>query len=143
MLLLVPLLAGCYEMVPTTTRPPSLGDRVAVKLSAEGSARMTAQVGPGVAGIEGRLASMTDSALTLDVILVRTAAAGDVLMRGITATVPRTAVEALEVERLSVRRTSLFIGGLTAGVVLAGRAIGLANGGGSEAGLGGRGTTRY
>ena len=103
---------------------------------------MTAQIGPGVRVIEGRLNAVSDEAVTVDVVTIRMLNGGELALAGVTVTIPRRHVERLETERVSVRRSALLAGGVIAAIVVSSRAFDLTNRGGSETASGGGGGTR-
>ena len=118
------------------------GVKLTATISPGGMEAMTAQIGPGVRVIEGRLTAVSDVSVTVDVTTIRVVSGGELPLAGVVVTIPRQHIERLETERVSVRRSALLAGGVLAAIVVSSRVFDLTNRGGSETASGGGGGTR-
>jgi hypothetical protein len=117
------LLGGCYGYYPPST-PAPVGRSVEVTLSDSGSFALSRQIGPSAQAINGRLAADSASALILAVTAVRQRDGNEVDWKGERVSVPRPLVMKLEERRFSRARTTLFVGGVVVGLLVARSALG-------------------
>lgn len=118
-LLILPLLAGCYESIPLSgVRPePAPGTRLVVELTDEGRVALAPQVGPEVARIEGALVERSDSGYVLGVSAVIGLWGSQSRWTGERVAFRMSQVRRLSERRLSPWRTAVAAGGATAGFV--------------------------
>jgi len=116
-------LGGCYGYYPPET-PTPVGKSVEVTLSDSGSFALARQIGPSAAAINGRLTSDSASALILAVTGVRQRDGNEVDWKGERLSVPRPLVVKLEERRFSRGRTTLFVGSVVVGILVARQALG-------------------
>ena len=116
-------LGGCYGYYPPDT-PAPVGKSVEVTLTDSGSFALARQIGPSAAAINGRLTSDSASALILSVTGVRQRDGNEVDWKGERVLVPRPLVVKLEERRFSRGRTTLFVGSVVAGLLVARQALG-------------------
>ncbi|MFL5577613.1 MAG: hypothetical protein ACJ79S_16785 [Gemmatimonadaceae bacterium] len=133
------LSTACHTYVPAPDGSVAPGAVVLVRLTDRGAADVTSSVGPYARTIEGRLNSLTDSAVVVSVNEVTRANGGEETWRGETVSVQRNGVAELAVPKVSRSRSALLAGGLLAGIVALGVAFGGA--GSSVGGRGGNGGT--
>ena len=116
-------LGACYGYYPPSS-PAPVGKSVEVTLSDSGSFALSRQIGPYAAAINGRLTSDSASALILAVTGVRQRDGNEVDWKGERVSVPRPLVVKLEERRFSRARTTLFIGSVVVGILVARQALG-------------------
>jgi len=116
-------LGGCYGYYPPQT-PAPVGKSVEVTLSDSGSFALARQIGPYAAAINGRLTSDSASALILAVTGVRQRDGNEVDWKGERVSVPRPLVTKLEERRFSRGRTTMFVGSVVVGILVARQALG-------------------
>jgi hypothetical protein len=116
-------LGGCYGYYPPAT-PAPVGKSVEVTLSDSGSFALARQIGPSAAAINGRLTSDSASALILAVTAVRQRDGNEVDWKGERVSVPRPLVIKLEERRFSRARTTMFVGSVVVGILVARQALG-------------------
>ena len=117
------VLGGCYGYYPPET-PAPVGKNVDVTLSDSGSFALARQIGPSAATINGRLTSDSANAIILAVTGVRQRDGNEVDWRGERVSVPRPLVLKLEERRFSRGRTTLFVGSVVVGILVARQALG-------------------
>lgn len=117
------LLGGCYGYYPPST-PAPVGRSVEVTLSDSGSVALARQIGPSATTISGRLTSDSAAALILAVTGVRQRDGNEVDWKGERVSVPRPLVMKLEERRFSRGRTTLFVGSVVVGLLVARSALG-------------------
>jgi len=116
-------LGGCYGYYPPNT-PAPLGKSVELTLSDSGSFALARQIGPSAATINGRFTSDSANAITLAVTGVRQRDGNEVDWKGERVSVPRPLVVKLEERRFSRGRTTLFVGSIVVGMLVARSALG-------------------
>jgi hypothetical protein len=117
------LFAGCYGYYPPDT-PAPIGKSVELTLSDSGSFALARQIGPYAAAINGRLTSDSANAIILAVTGVRQRDGNEVDWKGERVSVPRPLVVKLEERRFSRGRTTLFVGSVVVGLLVARQALG-------------------
>jgi len=117
------VLGGCYGYYPPET-PAPVGKNVEVTLSDSGSFALARQIGPSAATINGRLTSDSANAIILAVTGVRQRDGNEVDWKGERVSVPRPLVVKLEERRFSRGRTTLFVGSVVVGILVARQALG-------------------
>ena len=117
------VLGGCYGYYPPETAAP-VGKSVEVTLTDSGSFALARQIGPSAAAINGRLTSDSASALILAVTGVRQRDGNEIDWKGERVSVPRPLVVKLEERRFSRARTTMFVGSIVIGILVARQAIG-------------------
>lgn len=113
----LPLLAGCYTLIPVTSMQPAPGTKVSVLLNDEGRMNTAQQVGPYTVRIDGELVQATESNYVLavrDVVDIRGAHSK---WTGETVPLPRSYVMTTYERRFSTPKTVLLLGTLTAAFV--------------------------
>lgn len=78
-LILVLLVAGCYNYLPLENPAPASGTRVAAELTDAGSLELASQVGPGVTSVRGDVVESDPRGLLLAQVGSGTERAGDAL----------------------------------------------------------------
>jgi hypothetical protein len=107
---------GCYRYTPIDSQSPALGSEVRVRLTDAGAVTLGPLVGNRVELVDGRISSVTDTALTLSVAGTTDRLGVEVPWKGEQVTFPRSALAGLEQRSLD-RGKSYLVGGITAGVV--------------------------
>jgi hypothetical protein len=110
------LLGGCYTY-GYAPESPVPGTSLAVDLNDAGRAQLENNVGPEVATVEGTLASVTDSAMTLQVARTRTLRGSVQPWAGESVTLRTGQYRLVRERRFSTPRTVVLVGSLTAGFV--------------------------
>ena len=67
-LLLLPLMAGCYTYKPLPSTGPETGTRISAELTDQGSIDMSSQLGPGVTQVQGEVLPSDSIALRLAIL---------------------------------------------------------------------------
>src|SRR5688572_17644129 len=108
-LLLVVLIvaAGCHRYEPVTAATVARGSSVAVSLTDYGTANLGRLLGLGVGTIEGSLLTVSDSAYTLSVQLVRQRNGIETFWRGEQVAIPRVDVAEIRQRRFSRSKSAL------------------------------------
>ena len=106
-ILVTGLLAGCHRYVPATAPSVASGASVSVSLTDHGTANLGRLLGLGVGTVEGSLVSMSDSAYTLAVQLVRQRNGIETFWRGEQVAIPRVDVAEIRERRLSRSKSAL------------------------------------
>jgi len=109
---------GCYRYTPIDSQSPTLGSEVRVRLTDAGAITLGPLVGNRIELVDGRIASISDTALTLSVAQTTDRLGSEVTWKGEQVTFPRATLAGLE--RRSVDKgKSYLVGGLAAGLVAA------------------------
>jgi hypothetical protein len=116
-------LGGCYGYYPPST-PAPVGKSVELTLTDSGSFALARQIGPSAQSISGRLTSDSATALILAVTGVRQRDGNEVDWKGEQVSVPRPLVVKVEERRFSRARTTLFVGSVVVGILVARQALG-------------------
>jgi hypothetical protein len=131
-LIVVCLLAGCYNFTPLATATPEPATPVAVTLTDEGSRELERTLGPEIFILRGRYLSSVENGLVLSVNAVETKL-GDVHhWSGEEVTVPLADVATVDVRRLAKGRSILLASAGVAGVIASTMAFALTGGGTSQ-----------
>jgi len=139
-LLLTTLLAACHRYEPVTAATVASGSNVAVSLTDYGTANLGRLLGMGVGTVEGNLVSVSDSAYTLTVQVVRQRNGVETFWRGERVAIPRTDVAEIRQRRLSRSKSALATVAVLAAAFGAVEAfIGTGSGSPSPGGSGGGG----
>lgn len=134
------LLAGCHRYEPVTAATVATGSSVAVSLTDYGTANLGRLLGMGVGTIEGNLVTVSDSAYTLAVQLVRQRNGIETFWRGEQVAIPRVDVAEIRQRRISRSKSAVAAVALLAAAYGAVEAfIGTGSGSGPPGGSGGGG----
>ena len=106
-LILTSLLAACHRYEPVTAATVAQGSSVAVSLTDFGTANLGRLLGMGVGTVEGNLVSVSDSAYTLAVQVVRQRNGIETFWRGEQVAIPRTDVAEIRQRRFSRSKSAL------------------------------------
>jgi hypothetical protein len=105
--LLGAVLGACHRYEPVTAATVARGSNVAVSLTDYGTANLGRLLGMGVGTVEGNLVSVSDSAYTLTVQVVRQRNGVETFWRGEQVAIPRTDVAEIRQRRLSRSKSAL------------------------------------
>ena len=134
------LLAGCHRYEPVTAASVDRGASVAVSLTDYGTANLGRLLGMGVGTVEGNLVTVSDSAYTLAVQLVRQRNGVETFWRGEQVAIPRGDVADIRQRRFSRSKSALATVALLAAAYGAIEAfIGTGSGSAPPGGTGGGG----
>jgi hypothetical protein len=106
-LTLLLLAAACHRYEPVTAATVDRGADVSVALTDYGTANLGRLLGMGVGTIEGELLSMSDSALTVAVQLVRQRNGMETFWKGESVTIPRVDVAEIRQRRFSKGKSAV------------------------------------
>jgi hypothetical protein len=134
----LPLLAGCYTMVPIATMQPAPGTKVTVLLNDEGRMQTAQQVGPYTMRIDGQLVQATESNYVLAVTDVVDIRGAHSKWTGETVPLPRSYVMTTYERKFSTPKTVIMVSALTAGFVALVASFNLFGFGGSSSEGGGK-----
>ena len=124
------LLSGaCYTAVPIESGAPPQGTRVYIELTDAGTVSMASQVGPSIQELFGDVVATTDRDVVIGLRAVTNRRQIESLWSGERVTVPRADIARVRARKLSTKRSAVFAGILTAGLLLTSRAVGLVGGG--------------
>jgi hypothetical protein len=104
---LVILALGCHRYEPVTAASVARGSNVAVSLTDYGTANLGRLLGMGVETVEGSLVTVSDSAYTLSVQLVRQRNGIETFWRGEQVAIPRVDVAEIRQRRFSRSKSAL------------------------------------
>src|SRR5688572_14701768 len=107
LLLASALLTACHRYEPVTAATVARGSNVAVSLTDYGTANLGRLLGLGVGTIEGSLLTVSDSAYTLSVQLVRQRNGIETFWRGEQVAIPRVDVAEIRQRRFSRSKSAL------------------------------------
>ena len=113
----LPLLAGCYNLTPIATLQPAPGTKLSLVLTDEGRVNTAQQVGPYTMQIEGTLLQATESNYVLAVTDVVDIRGSHSKWTGETVPLPRSYVMTTYEKRFSLAKTILVMGAATVGFV--------------------------
>ena len=105
--LVVSLGAACHNYVPVTDPTVARGSSVAVSLTDYGTANLGRMLGLGVGTVEGSLVTVSDSAYTVSVQLVRQRDGVETFWRGEQVAIPRADVAEIRQRRLARGKSAL------------------------------------
>ena len=132
--------AACHRYEPVTAATVANGSSVAVSLTDYGTANLGRLLGMGVGTVEGNLVSVSDSAYTLAVQVVRQRNGVETFWRGEQVAIPRIDVGEIPQRRFSRSKSALATVALLAAAYGAVEAfIGTGSGSGPPGGSGGGG----
>ena len=119
MLVVVPVLAGCYAYVPLGGTHPETapGARVAIELTDVGRVGMAPQLGPEVNRIEGVLVTRSDSTYEVGVSMLIGLWGAQSKWAGEQVVIRRDYVRRMGERRFSAWRTGVLAGAASAGVL--------------------------
>jgi hypothetical protein len=132
------LTTACHTYTPIAGQDVTPGGTVRVRLTDNGAVSVAPSVGPYARSMEGRVSSISDSAMVLSVTELTRANGQEETWRGESVTVPRSGVADMAVPKLSSTRSWLLAGGLVAGAAALGAVLG---GAGQNVGKGGGSST--
>ena len=104
------LSSACYEYVPESTVPAASGRRVHLVIAPAAMTAIAHELGPNTRDVEGVIAAADSQRIVLDVVRVHSLNGFDTYMTGTRATIPRSALETLEIERVSPSRSAVAVG---------------------------------
>lgn len=132
---------ACYRYTPIDSSSPALGSEVRLRLTDAGAITMAPLVGNRIEVVDGHIASVADTSVTLSVTQTTDRLGSEVTWKGEQVVFPRTTVAGLERRSLD-KGKSYLVGGITAGLVAA-VGIGFSiSGNGSGGQSGGTGTPK-
>ena len=138
--LLLLLGVACHRYEPVTAATVERGADVSVALTDFGTANLGRLLGMGVGTIEGELLSLSDSALTIGVKLVRQRNGIETFWKGERVAIPRSDVAEIRQRRFSKGKSAVATMAVIAAAVGAVEAfIGTGSGGSPPTGSGGPG----
>jgi len=109
---------ACYRYTPIDSSSPALGSEVRVRLTDAGAITLAPFVGNRIETVDGRVASVADTAVTLSVTGTIDRLGSEVIWKGEHVVFPRSTMAGLE--RRSVDKgKSYLVGGIAAGLVAA------------------------
>ena len=129
---------ACYRYSAIDAQSPALGTEVRVRLTDAGAVALGPLVGNRIELVDGRIAAVSDTALTLSVTGTTDRLGSEVPWKGESVVFPRATVAGLE-RRSIDRGKSYLVGGIAAGLVAAvgvGFSISGNGGGGRTGGTG-------
>ncbi len=132
------VLPGCYAFVPTTNLSLAATTPVTVRLTSDGSKALGGTLGQGVAEVEGTVIRSTPDSLQVAVERMYAAGRQAFSSSGTTVTMPRSAIDQVQVRTFSKKRTIWTVLGAIALGAGAGATVGA---GGGNAQPPGGGTT--
>ena len=115
--LVLPLLAGCYTLVPVATLQPAPGTKLSVLLNDEGRMQTAQQIGPYTMRIDGELVQASESNYVLAVTEVVDIRGAHSKWTGETVPLPKSYVMTTYERRFSTPKTVGLLGAVTAGFV--------------------------
>ena len=126
---------ACYRYSPIDSSPSTMvGADMRVRLTDAGAVTLAPLVGNRVELVDGRLASVADTSLTLSVTGTTDRLGNETPWRGEEVVIPRTLVAGVELRTLD-RGKSYLVGGITAGLVaVVGIGFSMNGGGGGDRG---------
>ena len=110
-LLLLPLMAGCYTYKPLPSTGPETGTRISAELTNQGSIDMSSQLGPGVTQVQGEVLPSDSIALRLAILTTANNRGIESDWQREQVAIPVNALGRLEQRKFSVSQTALA-GGL-------------------------------
>lgn len=113
----LPVLAGCYTLVPVASVQPAPGTKMRVLLNDEGRINTAQQVGPYTMSIDGQLVQASESNYVLAVTDVVDIRGAHSKWTGETVPLPKRYVMTTYERRFSTPKTVLVLGAVTAGFV--------------------------
>jgi hypothetical protein len=106
-LVLVAWLSGCHRYEPVTAASVARGSSVAVALTDQGTANLGRLLGMGVGTVEGSLVTVSDTAYTLAVHVVRQRNGIETFWKGEQVAIPRLDVAEIRQRRFSRSKSAL------------------------------------
>lgn len=103
-------LSACYSYVPETVLAPDAGRRVHLTIQPSSMATIAPQYGPRVRDIVGVVQGRDSSEFRLSVVSLKTLDGFETITTNLPGTVPRSAIEFVEVERFSRGKTIAVVG---------------------------------
>ena len=134
----LPLLAGCYNLTPIATLQPAPGTKLSLVLTDEGRMNTAQQVGPYTMQIEGTLLQATESNYVLAVTDVVDIRGSHSKWTGETVPLPRSYVMTTYEKRFSTPKTVFLVGTVAAGFMALVASFNLFGFGGSGGDSGGK-----
>jgi hypothetical protein len=112
----LPALTGCYEYVPITGAPPSVGEMVSFEITDSGRVGLSDRFGAGLAAIEGRVQATQRDQFVIDVYRVSHLTGESALWTGETVRLQRAYVGMAKGREFSRTRTTMMAVGAAAAV---------------------------
>lgn len=116
-LVVLPALAGCYNLVPVASLQPAPGTKLSLVLNDEGRIHTAEQLGPSTMRIEGQLVQASESNYVLAVTDVVDILGAHSKWTGETVPLPRSYVMTTYEKKFSTPKTVLVVGMAAAGFV--------------------------
>jgi hypothetical protein len=116
-IVVLPVLAGCYNLVPVADLQPAPGSKLALVLNDEGRTHTAQQVGPYTVRIEGELVQASESNYVLAVTDVVDIRGVHSKWTGETVPLPRSYVMTTYQKQFSTPKTVLLLGAVTGAFV--------------------------
>ena len=113
-LLVIPLVVGCYTYRPLPSTPPAAGTRVSAELTDQGSVDLSPQLGAEVTEVRGEVVQADSTALRLAILTTANRRGIEADWQREQVAIPVNALGRLEQRKLSVGGTALA-GGLVLG----------------------------
>ena len=127
--------SACYRYAPINPQAPTQGTEVRVRLTDAGAVTLAPYIGNRIELVDGRIASVVDTAVTVSVTATTDRLGVETPWRGEAVSIPRNAFYELQARALD-RKKSFVVGGIAAGLVAV-VGIGFSvtgNGGGGQSG---------
>jgi hypothetical protein len=118
-----PLLGACYEYSPFTPTSDTLGKPIRAELTDGGTAHAVAFVGPGADYIDGNLASLTDSTVTISVTDLGRQNGSEESWKGEPVTLAKADVSSMSLRKSSASRSAALTALVVGGAALVARAV--------------------
>ena len=117
-------LSACYTYRPLASPEPTAGTRVSAQLTGTGSRELTAQIGPDVLHVEGKVLQADSTGLDLEVREIESYRGIRSDWNGEQVRLPRLAVAGIQERKLSPGGTGIMGGVLAAGLYAIYRVLG-------------------
>ena len=111
------MLQGCYESLPVRQGAPPVAERVEFVLNDEGRVALANRLGPQVLKVEGQVLSVNADGYDIGVIGVTEIGGGTATWNGERVSVRKVLVTGYSIRRLSRKRTTFLVGGVTIGML--------------------------
>lgn len=109
-------LQGCYINAPLQTSVPPTGKTVVLQISDQGRVSLGERLGPGVSQIQGRVTSVVEQQVAINVASVGYISGERSLWGGESVSLSRDFVSSIQIRKLSKSRTWIAVGATTVAV---------------------------
>jgi hypothetical protein len=103
-------LQGCYVYTPLYTSAPPTGESVVLNISDRGRVALAERLGPGVISVKGRVATVAEEQMSINVSAVGYISGENSLWSGESMSLSREYVSNVQVRKLSKSRTWMTVG---------------------------------